>query len=147
MSYYVHNDGHRAICGWLAVVALLAGCSNGGRLPTYPVTGRVVFPDGAPLLGGWIICESPEHAVAARGVIEADGTFELETYEPADGAVAGRHLVAVTPAAPEGYDPDQGTAPPAIDQRFTHMDTSGLEIEVLPDQDNHFELLVESPRR
>lgn len=143
----MHRDDRRVRCRWLAVVAIFAGCSGDGRLPTYPATGKVAFPDGSPLGGGWIACESPEHSVAARGVIEADGTFELGTYEPGDGAVAGRHLVAITPASPEGYDPDQGTAPPAIDQRFTHMDTSGLEIKVHPDDENHFELQVEPPRR
>lgn len=115
-------------------------------MPTIPATGQVVFSDGTPLPGGWIVCESPEHALAARGVIEADGRFELGTYEPGDGAVAGRHLVAITPAAPEGYDPDRGTVAPLIDQRFTHMDSSGLEIDVQPDGENHFELPVERSR-
>ena len=128
---------------WLVVP--IAGCSDGGRLPTYEVTGKVVFSDGAPLQGGWIIFESPEHGLAARGVIDTNGMYRLGTYEQSDGAVAGKQLVAITPARPHGYDPDKGRSRGVIDQRFTHMDTSGLEFDVTPDGKNHFEITVEPP--
>jgi len=123
-------------------LALVASCGS-DRLVTYEVTGKVVFSDGTPLPGGWIVCESVEHGLAARGIIETDGSCRLGTYEATDGAVAGRHLLAITPAPPPGYDPDSGDAAPLIDSRFTHMDTSGLEIEVRPDGRNYFELIVE----
>ena len=126
----------------LSIVVILPGCVDGDRLPTYPVTGNVGFPDGTPLSGGWIILESPEAGLAARGVIQPDGTFRLGTYESFDGAVAGKQLVAVIPAAPEGYDPDKGTVPSGVHPRFMHMDTSGLEIEVDPDGENHFQIDV-----
>ena len=128
---------------WLA--AFVVGCSDDDRLPTYQVTGKVVFSNGTPLKGGWIIFESPEQGLAARGVIDTNGTFRLGTYEQFDGAVAGKQLVAITPATPDGYDPDKGRANPLIHQRFTHMDTSGLEYEVIPDGKNHFKIPVEPP--
>jgi hypothetical protein len=131
----------------LALIVSLAGCRDDGRLPTYYVTGKVVFSDGSPLPGGWIICESPEHKLAARGVIETDGTYRLGTYEQEDGAVAGRQLVAITPAAPSGFDPDQSTAPPILDPKYSHMDTSGLELDIQPDGENHFTITVERPPR
>jgi hypothetical protein len=126
----------------LSLLAILPGCGDGDRLPTYPVSGNVGFPDGTPLSGGWIILESPEAGLAARGVIQPDGTFRLGTYDSFDGAVAGKQLVAVIPAAPEGYDPDKGTVPPGVHPRFMHMDTSGLEIEIDPDGENHFQIDV-----
>ena len=134
--------------GWAELVmlclgAFLAGCVDGDRLPTYPVTGEVLLSDGTPLKGGWIILESPEAGLAARGVIQTDGTFQLGTYEQSDGAVAGKQRLAITPAPPEGYDPDQASAPALIHQRYLHMDTSGLEFEVIPDGDNHFEITLE----
>jgi hypothetical protein len=133
---------------WITVTcAALCGCRDDGRLPTYEVTGKVVFSDGGPLPGGWIIFESPEHKKAARGVVETDGTFRLGTYEQEDGAVAGRQLVAITPASPQGIDPDKSTAPPVIDPKYSHMDTSGVEVEVLPDGENEFTITVERPRR
>ena len=130
---------------WLAVS--LVGCSDDNRLPTYEVTGKVVFSDGTPLQGGWIIFESPEHGLAGRGVIDTNGTYRLGTYEQSDGAVAGKQLVAITPATPDGYDPDKGRARPVIHRRFTHMDTSGLEFAVTPGGENHFEITVEPPGR
>lgn len=130
---------------WLAV--LVVGCSDDGRLSTYKVTGKVVLSNGTPLKGGWILFESPKQGLAARGVIDTDGTFRLGTYEQSDGAVAGKHLVAITPAAPEGYNPDKGRLPPTIHRRFMHMDTSGLEFEVTPEGVNHFEITVQSLER
>lgn len=114
-------------------------------MPTFEVTGKVVFPDGSPLTGGWIILESPKEGLAARGVIEVDGTFQLGTYGQTDGAVAGKQRVAIMPATPEGIDPDSGTTPPPIHQRFMHMDTSGLEINVSPTGTNHFDIIVMPP--
>ena len=130
---------------WLA--AFVVGCSDDDRLPTYEVTGEVVFSNGTPLKGGWIIFESPEQGLAARGVIDTNGTFRLGTYEQSDGAVAGKQLVAITPATPDGYDPDKGRAHPIIHRRFTHMNTSGLVFEVTPGGENHFEITVEPPGR
>jgi hypothetical protein len=126
--------------------ASLAGCRDSGHLPTYAVKGKVVFSDGTPLPGGWIIFESPEHKLAARGVIEKDGTYRLSTYDQEDGAVAGRHLVAIVPASPEGYDPDKSTAPPLLDPKYSHMDRSGIELEVQADDENDFTITVERPR-
>ncbi len=135
--------GDTLLVAWL--VAFVVGCGDGDRLPTYEVTGKVVFSNGAPLQGGWIIFESPEHGLAARGVIDRNGTYRLGTYERSDGAVAGKQLVAITPATPHGYDPDKGGSQPVIHRRFTHMDTSGLEFEVTPHGENHFEITVEPP--
>jgi len=131
----------------LWVSTCLVGCIDDDHLLTYKVTGKVVFPDGSPLKGGWIILESPKEGLAARGVIDADGTFQVGTYSQSDGAVAGKQLVAITPATPDGYDPDRGVAPPTIHQRLMHMDTSGLEIEVKPGGENHIKITVERPDR
>jgi hypothetical protein len=130
-----------------ALLSSIAGCRDDGRLPTYAVTGKVVFSDGTPLPGGWIIFESPEHKLAARGIIEKDGTYRLGTYEQEDGAVAGRHLVAIVPASPEGFDPDKTTAPPILDPKYSHMDRSGIEQEVQADGENDFTITVERPQR
>ena len=126
----------------VASVTIVAGCGS-DRLPTYDVTGTVVFPDGSALPGGWIVCESAEHGLAARGIIDTDGSYRLGTYAAADGAVAGRHLVAITPAPPAEYDPDRGGAAPLVDPRFMHMDTSGIEFEVQADAVNQFKLVVD----
>ena len=55
-----------------------AGCSN--RLPTYPVTGKVQFENGGPVVVGMVELQSIEHSVNARGDIQPDGTFTPVSY-------------------------------------------------------------------
>lgn len=139
------NCQYYALCVWLAAVCLsLTGCKpDDGRLPTYQVSGKVLFADGTPLQGGSVICLSDSETVAlsARGNIGKDGTFTLGTYEQADGAIAGRHLVAIDPPLPAEFNPDAGPAPRVIHRRFQQHDTSGLEFSVSESDTN--EVLLE----
>ena len=136
------------IC-WLTVTLLatclvpgLAGCERGDRLPTYKATGSVSFPDGKPLAGGTIVFESVDDPVTARSVIELDGTFTLSTYGNGDGAVAGKHRVAISPAMNMAVDRDEVRAPRIIHPRYKDIDESGLEFEVNADGPNEFEVQV-----
>ena len=88
------------------------------------------------------MCESP-HGLAARAVINADGSFQLGTYEEADGAVEGKHKVAIWPMPPADSHPDAGgPRAVAIDNRFLSMDTSGIEFDITSDGENHFPIEV-----
>jgi len=129
----------------ICVLLQCIGCGDNGRLPTYPVSGRVVLEDGRPLPGGWIVCESDVKAPAARGTIQEDGAFVLGTYEADDGAVAGKHRVSITPAAPQGHDPDRGSAPELIDRKYMLLDQSGLEFEVEAEGENLVEFTLNGP--
>ena len=132
---------------WLLIVfcATLLGCKpNDGRLPTYPVTGKVVFADGTPLPGGSVIClsDSETNGLSARGNIGKDGSFTLGTYQESDGAVAGHHLVAIDPPLPAAFNPDAGRPPRVIHSRFQQHDTSGLEFVVSEKDTNEVTLEV-----
>jgi hypothetical protein len=130
-----------------AAALLLAGCRDDGRFSTYSAGGTVKMHDGRPLAGGAILCESP-HGLAARAVIEDDGTFRLGTYGEADGAVEGKHRVAIRPPTPDNFDPDAAPAAPLlIDQRYLTMDTSGIEFSVTPDGPNQFTIELDPPNR
>lgn len=120
------------------------GCQDDGRSPTYRVQGKVVFADGTPLRGGSVIClsDSETESLSARGNISEAGTFTLGTYEVDDGAIAGRHLVAIDPPLPTNFNPDAGPAPRVIHQRFQHHDTSGLAFDVVEDGPNEITLEV-----
>jgi hypothetical protein len=77
----------------LAALALvLSGCSD-GRPTRVPVSGRVTI-DGQPLTKGYIFLV-PEGDRAAQGRIDTDGRFTLGTFDDTDGAVVGKHRVAV----------------------------------------------------
>ncbi len=142
---------HSLLTLLLAAITLIAGCADNGREPTYPAGGTVKYKDGRPLAGGSVICESPL-GLSARAIIADDGTFQLGTYEDADGAVAGKHRVAIRP--PSSLDavvdgPRQGPRPPGlrIDDRFLDFDKSGIELDVKPDGENKFTIEVSDPSR
>lgn len=81
--------------GTFAVGALLVaatGCGAGGS----SVTGTVTLEDGTPVTNGRIIFTSKELNLSANGSINADGTYELSTYEMNDGAPEGNYQVTIT---------------------------------------------------
>lgn len=74
---------------------LITGCGSDG-IPTYPVKGTVKLEDGAPVRAGQIEFYNAENDLTATGSIDKDGTFEMGTFEPGDGAVEGEHQVIIT---------------------------------------------------
>jgi hypothetical protein len=114
----------------LIVTLTLLGSTGCGGRSLYPVQGKVVWENGADateLDGGLVVCESVNGTVGSRGDIQKDGSFRLSTYKPGDGAVLGKHRVAVVENKPGEPPP-----PPIIDRAFFSVNTSGLEIIVEP---------------
>jgi hypothetical protein len=113
----------------VSIVGIL-GCGS-GNARVYPAGGRVVFRGGKPLPGGWVSFRSVATGAMSRGEIQPDGTFELTTRKPGDGAVEGRHQVLVVVPPARAYSGPGAPAPlPPIDAKFTGFDTSGLEFTV-----------------
>src|SRR5262245_1345808 len=84
----------RAIPCLLAAASFVAvGCGGNANEPTYSAGGTVRLPDGSPLPAGFISFRSMDNSrpLTARGELDTEGNFELSTFEPGDGAVAGRH--------------------------------------------------------
>jgi hypothetical protein len=137
-----------------AAAVFVAGC-GGGKQPTYPAGGKVVFSDGTPLPGGWVSFRAldADKKVSARGPIQSDGTFELTTYKPGDGAVEGQHQALVVPVIrvdrgdlAAGAKPPP--SPPPIDKKFSNFETSGLEFMVTNDpRKNEFDIVVTPPSK
>lgn len=127
------------------LLVLLAGCGRGG-MSTYPAGGTVKYEDGSPLFAGTVSFRSVDSAdgPSARGDIQPDGSFDLTTYSPGDGAVLGRHQAVVvlpTQGGRPGFK--LPTPPPPIATRFASFDTSGLEFTVTEDSDkNRFSIVV-----
>ena len=130
---------------FLCCVLLLAGmgCSN-DRLPTYPVSGQIIFPDGQPVRTGLIELRSIEHGLNARGQIARDGSFVLGTYEAADGAVAGKHAAIVMQflASDSGPEIEHDHGDP-VDIKFADYTTSPLQFEIQPGEANVLSVQVQ----
>jgi hypothetical protein len=121
---------------------IVAGCND--REPAYPARGIVRFADGAPVGGGWVTCESTSGSrpITARGDLDSQGKFELTTYEPGDGAIAGTYRVAIGVANRD--DPLQTTPDPPVASKYQSFETSGIEIVVTPSADkNNFQIQIE----
>ena len=134
-----------------AVCCLVTGCvlgCSGSDLPVYATRGRVTFSDGTMVGAGRVEFRPVEapRPVVARGEIQPDGTFELSTFEPGDGAIKGRHRAIVLPKM-LFREQDRAHIPAvAIDPRFGDYEKSGLEFTVTENPaENEFTLVVQPP--
>jgi hypothetical protein len=152
MKFHVFSSTCSLLTIWIfGLLPIFAGC--GPSTPaTYPVYGKVVFPDGSPLKGGEIEFE-PKSAdtekINARAPIQLNGTFSLTTFKLGDGALPGPHRVLVrAPRAqiqPEDMKPGEEIPKPIIDPRFERYETSGLEFTV-DKKSNDFTIQVIPPQ-
>jgi hypothetical protein len=129
-----------------ALLLAAAGCSPGPALS--PVTGRVVYADGAPLNSGVVEFAPEDGGPVARGMIRPDGTFRLGTRNR-DGAMPGRHKVAVVQtvvvdgSAAAARHKHKGRR---LHDRYRRFDTSGIERTVEPGNSHDFRIEVEAAR-
>ncbi|MCR9295267.1 MAG: carboxypeptidase regulatory-like domain-containing protein [bacterium] len=132
---------------WLTIgltlcVVCSVGCSRQPR--TYPVAGRVQFPAGSPVMVGVVEFQSLEHGLNARGDIQRDGTFQLTTFEPNDGAVAGEHkCVVLQMVVGENISGHRPSKLGVVHPRYASYSTSGLTAQVNDNGDNSIVLEVE----
>ena len=144
----------------LASVAF-AGCGDTGGDPNRPKTVRVtgvVTLDGIPVEGAQDAF-NPEAAdgQGAFGRTDAEGRYELTTFEAGDGAVAGAYIVTITkyesapPAAEASEDeyvpPEAGQAKPKapkndLPSKYSQMHTSDLRAGVSEQGENKFDFAL-----
>jgi hypothetical protein len=130
-----------AIVG-VAVIALV-GC--GPKRPAMaPVKGKVMLNGQLMNIGS--VGTVPAAGRGAHGDIRPDGTFELHTYSAGDGALIGKHKVAVV-----AYDATGGKTPESeygklmVPKRYANYETSGLTIDVNPNEPNTPTIELTSP--
>jgi hypothetical protein len=119
-------------------IAAVTGC-GGERIvnpETVPVRGKVSYK-GAPVPKGTVTFE-PDQGQAAVGEIQPDGTYQLSTFNPGDGAVPGHHRVRIVantadptkiPGSSPGWTPPKDLVP----KKYDSVGTSGLEATVAKD--------------
>ena len=108
-------------------LAAAAGC-NSGR---HPVSGRVTYDDGSPVIAGTVIGEAiiDGKTVAVQGNIESDGSFRWGGAAPNDGALPGDYRVLITAPTLSDFELSQGKRP-ALDGKYARYETSGITFQV-----------------
>jgi len=125
----------------LTIAVADAGCS-GYQQETAPVRGKVTL-NGKPLPGGSVMFV-PQHGRGAVGQIDGNGSFVLGTYRETDGAIVGRHKVAVFPVR-GGFESDERPANYVpIPQRYQSSASSDVDIEIRANEDNVVEIKLTS---
>jgi hypothetical protein len=117
----------------LTVVAAVSGCGGGDpyAVKTVSAAGTATY-QGKPVSKGTILFQPvDEKGRPASGTIE-DGKFTLTTYREGDGAVPGKHKVAVVVTEEKKTKDGDTTVKYIIPERYASAETSGVEVEVPP---------------
>ena len=125
----------RASVGILLLIgcAFVVGCSGVGsdnwteqRPPVVPVTGQVLYK-GQPIEGATVSFTSDGGAQGATGKTDANGRFQLTTFEINDGAVPGEHKVKISKVeVSSNWSPDAAEdVRPQVKQRSLLPDRYG----------------------
>jgi hypothetical protein len=122
-------------CVAVSALLALAGCDSDSKVGS--VRG-VVRLDGKPLATGTVRF-LPKAGRAATGKIRSDGTYRLGTYGESDGALIGKHEVAIialeigpVPTRTEGGRPPATPTKPLVPRRYMSPGSSGLTFDVQP---------------
>lgn len=107
----------------VAAVAILAGCDQ--RPTRVPVAGKVLI-NGKPLQQGYIRFV-PDGARPSGSQIDETGHFRLACFDQSDGAVVGKHRVAVVS---NFADVNAKKLLWFAPKKYASTKTSGLEVEV-----------------
>ena len=124
---YFRNGLCMAAC---TAVVFAAGCSGEKKIPTFPVTGKVLTAEGGPVGHALIVLHPQSSNTTApkpRGTTNSDGSFELSTFNTGDGAPEGRYQVSIERWLRK--DPNESPVnhlPPNL----ASPATSGIEVEV-----------------
>lgn len=158
---------NRFFCFPLLSTLIFAGCGgNDSKKPSvYPVTGNVKM-HGAPLANATVAFAPVQQGqTTAVGTTDAQGNFQLTTYEFGDGAAEGTYKIIITKSAVAASpsssssagdhgadDPTANAHTPSgaarsaqslVPPQYGKKDTTPLSEEVKASGNNHFELKIE----
>lgn len=115
----------------LVLVFLISGC--GSKFPeTASVKGTVSY-GGKPVGNGTILFTPEGKGNAATGEIQADGTFQLTTFQRNDGAVVGAYKVSMfinPPGVPGNPGQEFAGGKPPIPVKYNSPTTSDLKVTI-----------------
>ena len=100
----------------------------------HPVKGKAVM-EGQPMAGAHLVLyPGPDSkipvGITSRGTVATDGTFELSTFDPKDGAPSGEFIVTVVWSKPVVVDGETQSGPSLISAVYSKPDSSPLRIKI-----------------
>lgn len=119
----------------IAVCGMFVGCGEAVEAPpkTYKVSGKVTYK-GQPVSKATVTFQALDAGDSANrrpaiGEIQPDGTYQLSTFNPDDGALPGDYQVVITsfdnePTAEEHAEGAERKS--AIPEKYSNAVTSGL---------------------
>ncbi len=124
----------RYVGPFLLLLALgAAGCGppRVEKVTTAPVRGKVVLADGRPVTAGRVLFvprSGNVGGVEPFGDLKKDGTFDLTTHQPGDGAPVGPYTVWLQ--AIDYRNNARAIEGSPIPKRYRSSSTSDLAVEV-----------------
>jgi hypothetical protein len=127
----------RTLAGLILACVSAVGCGGGDRLDVYPVSGTVKYK-GAPIEGAKVVFFGQEpHLQAAgipipEGVTDSSGKYQLKSYEPGDGAPAGKYGVSIVwmQVVTPSDDPEAMVEKDRLGGKYADYNASGLTATV-----------------
>jgi len=117
------------VLGGLFLLPVL-GCGEDWQASTHPASGQVMI-NGAPPEGALVQLhptgEGPDERNSRPwGLVQADGTFTLSTYESGDGAPAGAYKLTIT----WPVDPTVPSPSDRLGYRYARPERSPWRVEI-----------------
>jgi len=133
-----------------ALCLLMMGCESAEQYPpTSPVTGKVTYKGEAVEGAAIQFRPSGTEVKVANAESGADGMYKLSTFEPGDGAMAGKFKVTVRKlvSVEQGVQKDgEHAGEPAfvnkdmLPKKYRSLGSTPLEFEVAADSENTFNI-------
>lgn len=116
---------------FLLWMLLLMGCGPSGP-KRVPVSGKVNFVDGKPVPGGIIECLPTAGGLSARGRIETNGQFILDTGGQPGAVVGAYRVIVIQIVQADGAAQHVGShhAKLVVHPKYAKADSSGLTLNV-----------------
>jgi hypothetical protein len=114
---------------------LSVGCNN----TFVPFGGKVTGSDGQPYTKGFVIFTNDKYS--ARGKLQPDGTYQLDSLKDGDGLEPGRYQVFMAGFHDIIDGPGGPIAVSDIAPKYESPNTSGLSCEVT--RGGHYDFTIE----
>lgn len=118
----------------LGTLLSFSGCGqNFKRLEVFPVKGKITYQGKAPE-GAVVVLhpvgDSDPNIPRPSAKVGSDGTFVVKTYDPGDGAPAGKYKVTVQLRKFEQKEEGLVAGPSLVPEKYASVDKTDLEVEV-----------------